>query len=265
MEVPALSVQDLTVRYPGSDTDAVRHVSLDLRSDKVVVVGPNGCGKTTLLKTVLGLTPVTSGSVRVFGRDVRTVRGELGVGTNLAEVYRLMTVPVGGLLSLWSDLKGGSEEEVRRWVEEFGLQEILGRPLHRLSTGQMKLVGDLLALAYGPRLVLLDEPFDDVDFGRRHRYIELLARSSAAVMMNTHEIELLPAFPSWGLYFMFEGQLIGRFRAGDLDRLYVNRGPRPEALATFRTSVGEVSVTLDQGDVPMKGASNLSYLLERVA
>jgi ABC-type multidrug transport system ATPase subunit len=260
-----LSVHDLTVRYPGSDNDAVAGVSLELDRDRIVVVGPNGCGKTTLIKAALGLTPVTKGWIRVLGRDVRTIRGELGVGTNLADVYRLMTIPVDGLISIWSALKNGSETLVREWIRDFGLQEILSRPLHRLSTGQTKLVGDLLALGYSPNLLLLDEPFDNVDFGRRHRYIELLSKSSATVMMNTHELDLLHAVPDWGLYFMFEGQLIGRFRASDIDRLYVSRGIRPGALATFRTPVGEVSVTLDAGDVPMKGSSNLSYLLERVA
>jgi ABC-type multidrug transport system ATPase subunit len=262
---PALSIQDLTVRYAGSTSDAVSGASLEVGAERVVIVGPNGCGKTTLLKAALGLTPVTRGTVRVLGHDVRTVRGEVGVGTNLAEVYRLMTIPVGGLLSLWAELKGGSDAEVRGWIDEFGLQDVLDRPLHRLSTGQTKLVGDLLALAHTPRLVLLDEPFDNVDFGRRHRYIELLRRSAAAVVMNTHELELLSAFPSWVLYFMFEGQLIGPFRAADLDRLYVSRGERPGAVATFRTGTGAFSVTLDAGEVPMKGSSNLGYLLERVA
>jgi ABC-type multidrug transport system ATPase subunit len=262
---PELSIQDLSVRYRGSDSDAVAHASMELRGERVVVVGPNGCGKTTLLKAALGLTPVTSGSVRVLGQDVRSIRGELGVGTNLADVYRLMTVPIDGLITIWSDLKGGSESEVRGWFDRFGLTSVLDRPLHQLSTGQTKLVGDLLALAYSPRLLLLDEPFDNVDFGRRHRYIELLRRSPAAVVMNTHELELLNAFPDWGLYFMFEGALLGPFRARDLDRLYVSRGVRPGALATLRTPVGEFSVTLDSGDVPMKGSSNLSYLLEKVA
>jgi ABC-type multidrug transport system ATPase subunit len=260
-----LSIDDLRVRYPGSASDAVSGVTLELDHDRVVVVGPNGCGKTTVLKAALGLAPVTHGTVRVLGQDVRTVRGEVGVGTNLAEVYRLMTVPVDGLITLWSDLKGGGEPQLRQWVDEFGLKEVLGRPLHRLSTGQEKLMGDLLALGHDPKLLLLDEPFDNVDFGRRHRYIELLSRSPASVVMNTHEIELLHAFPDWGLYFMFEGRLIGRFRARDIDRLYLSRGVRAGALATFGTSIGTISVTLDSGDVPMKGSSNLSYLLERVA
>jgi ABC-type multidrug transport system ATPase subunit len=261
----ALSVRDLTVRYPHSDSDAVSGASLELGHEKIAIVGPNGSGKTTLLKAALGLVPITMGSVRVLGHDVRTVRGEVGVGTNLEEVYRLMTVPVDGLISIWSELTGRSDEEVRRWIDDFGLGEVLERPLFHLSTGQTKLVGDLLAIAFSPRLLLLDEPFDNVDFGRRRKYIDLLARSPAAVALGTHELDLLPSFPGWGLYFMFEGQLIGRFVAADIDRLYVSRGQRADALANFRTSIGEVAVTLDDGDVPMKGVSNLSYLLDRIA
>ena len=260
-----LSLRDLTVRYPGSDTDAVVAASLELGHEKIAIVGPNGSGKSTLLKAALGLAPVSKGSVRVLGSNVGIVRGEVGVGTNLPEVYRLMTVPVDGLISIWADLKGRPDTEVRQWIQDFGLGAVLGRPLFRLSTGQTKLVGDLLALSFSPRLLLLDEPFDNVDFGRRRKYLDVLARSPAAVAMSTHELELLHFFPEWGLYFMFEGQLIGPFRATDIDRLFVSRGPQPGALATFRTSIGEFSVTLDVGSVPMKGASNLSYLLERLA
>ena len=261
----ALSLRNLRVRYAHSDLDAISDVSLELGPEKIAIVGPNGSGKTTLLKATLGLAPVSGGSVHVLGHDVRTVRGELGVGTNLEEVYRLMTVPVDGLIAIWAGLTGGPEEEIRRWISEFGLSGVLARPLFRLSTGQSKMIADLLALAFSPRLVLLDEPFDNVDFGRRRRYIDLLNRTAAAVALSTHELDLLPALPEWGLYFMFEGRLIGRFRAGDIDRLHVSRGHRPDALATFRTSIGDVSVTLDRGDVPLKGVSNLGYLLDRIA
>lgn len=262
----ALSFEAVSVRYPGSERDALVQASLTIDTGgKGVIVGPNGSGKSTLLRAALGLTPISRGTVRVLGRDVQSIRGETGVGTNLEEVYRLMTIPVDGLISLWAGLKGGAEAKVRQWINEFGLTSVLDRPLFRLSTGQTKLIGDLLALGFSPGLLLLDEPFDNVDFGRRRQYIELLSRTSAAVLMNTHELDLLHSFPEWDLYFMFDGQLVGRFHARDIDRLYVNRGVRSGALATFRSSLGEVSVTLDSGDFPMKGASNLSYLLDRIA
>ena len=261
----ALEIRHLMVRYATKGAWAVRDVSLSVATERRVIVGPNGSGKSTLLKAALGLVPIDSGVVRVLGHDVRTIRAETGVGTNLEEVYRLMTIPVEGLIRLWAQLKGCDEEGLRHEFDAFGLEEAMGRPLFQLSTGQGKLVGNLLALAGEPRLLLLDEPFDNVDFGRRRRYIERLGRSRAAIVMNTHELDLLPSFPDWDLSFMFEGQLIGRFRTGDIDRLYVSRGRRPKALATFDTSLGTVSVTFDEGEVPMKGASNLSYLLERIA
>ncbi len=260
-----LSVRDLRVRYPGASVDAVAGASLELGPEKVVLVGPNGSGKSSLLRAALGLAPVRGGSVAVLGRDVRTVRGETGVGTNLEEVYRLMTLPVGRLVSLWADLKGGRPEPVYRGIEEFGLAEVLGRPLFRLSTGQAKLVGNLLALAFDPRLLLLDEPFDNVDFPRRRRCIELLVRSPAAILLTTHELDLLHSLPGWGLCFMLDGQLVGRFRADDIDRLYASRGEVPGALSVLRTADGAVSFTLDRGDVPLRGVSNLGYLRDRVA
>ena len=260
-----LSFRNVTVRYPGSGADAVSGASLELKHEKIVIVGPNGCGKSSLLKAALGLAPVTRGTVHVLGEDVRTVQGQTAVGTNLEEVYRLMTVPVGRLIPIWAGLKGGSGEPLREAIDAFGLSTVLDRPLFRLSTGQAKLVGNLFALAFSPRLVLLDEPFDNVDFARRRKCIELLLGSDASIALNTHELDLLHSFPDWGLFFMFDGQLVGRFRAGDIDRLYVNRGTRKDSLAEFRTGLGEVSVTIDHGEVPMKAAANLDYLLDRIS
>jgi ABC-2 type transport system ATP-binding protein len=262
---PILSIRGLLVRYRDAESDAISGVSLAIGEEKVVIVGPNGSGKSTLLKAVLGLAPVTSGIVEVLGSDVRAIRGATAVSTNLEEVYRLMTVPVGKLIAIWAGLKGGAPTQVMQWFDDFGLQGVLARPTFRLSTGQMKLVGNLLALAFDPQLVLLDEPFDNLDFGRRRKYAELLRRTSATVIMNTHELDLLHLFPDWGLYFMFDGQLIGRFRAGDIDRLYVNRGAVAGSLGAFATPVGTISVTLDRGDLPLKGISNLGYLLDRLS
>jgi ABC-type multidrug transport system ATPase subunit len=259
-----LSIRDLTVRYPGSGADAVAHVSLEVRDERNVIVGANGSGKTSLLRAALGLLPMDGGSVRVFGQHVGQIRGETRVGTNLAEVYRLMTLPVDRLITVWCELKGASEGQMREWFREFGLIGHLDRPIHRLSTGQMKTVGDLLALCGPAELLLLDEPFDNVDFARRRRYLDLLAGFPAGVVMNTHELDLLHFVPDWRLFFMFEGHLVGPFLARDLDRLYVSKGPRPDEVARFDSSFGAISVTLDEGDLPMKGVSNLGYLLERI-
>lgn len=243
----------------------MRNVNLSLGTERVVVVGPNGSGKTTLLRAILGLAPITSGTARVFGQDVSTVRGELRVSTNLAEVYRLISLPVRDLLPIFARLKGGDPAALARRVHEFELEGTLDRKIYELSTGQQKLLGVLLALSAGPGLLLLDEPFDNVDFSRRRRLAALLQEQSGAALLSTHELELLRLFDGWHLAFMFEGRLVGPFETANVDRLFLSRGRVPDALAILETSAGVFSVTLDRGDLPVKNATSLTALVEQLA
>ncbi len=231
----------------------------------MVVVGANGSGKTTLIRSILGLIRPTAGAISLDGRDVRTIQGDPGLSTNLAEVYRLMSLPVRDLVRLYALLKGGDPAEMEGRLREFELDPVLGKRLHELSTGQQKLVGDLFAVCFQPRLVLLDEPFDNVDFARRRRLVRLLQELSADVLLNTHELELLGSFSGWRLGLMFEGRLLGPFSVAELDRLYLTRGVAPEALAVLETSLGTFSVTRDAGDRPVKSATSLNALVESLA
>ncbi len=260
-----LDVRGLKVTFAGATTPALRGIDLRLDKAKMVVVGANGSGKTTLIRAVLGLVPATAGSIAVDGKDVRTIRGEPGLSTNLAEIYRLMSLPVRDLVRLFALLKGGDPAEMEGHLRAFELDPVLGKRLYELSTGQQKLVGDLFAVCFGPRLILLDEPFDNVDFARRRRLVGLLRALPADILLNTHELELLGSFADWQLGLMFEGQLLGPFSVAELDRLYLTRGNVPEALAVLRTSVGLFSVTRDAGDRLVKSATSLTALVESLA
>ena len=260
-----LEISHLTLTYPGGHSPALRDVSLALDREKMVVVGANGSGKSTLLKAALGLVPVPRGTVHLRDRDVNDITGDLGITTNLGEVYRLMYVPVGDLIRVYAELKGGDPREIEGRFHDFELEETLRHRMHELSTGQQKMVGNLLAMSFQPELVLLDEPFDNVDFTRRRQYVELLQSHDGPLLLNTHEFELLRHFSDWDLGFMFEGQLLGRFRVADLDRLYVSRGEAPGALAVLHTRLGAFSITRDHGDVPLKGATSLNAVMEGIA
>lgn len=260
-----LEIAELSVQYRRGRTSAIRDVSLRLESEKLIVVGANGSGKTTLIRAVLGLAPIRSGTVRVFGEDVRTVRGATSVSTNLADVYRLVSLPVRDLLPVFAHLKGVDLAPLLDRVREFEIEDALDKRIFELSTGQQKLVGDLLAVSRGSGLVLLDEPFDNVDFSRRRRLARLLQELPAEVLLSTHELELLRLFEGWRLAFMFEGRLFGPFPTAEIDRLYLARGRHPGALAVIETSVGTFSVTLDHGDIPVKSATSLNALVEAIA
>jgi ABC-type multidrug transport system ATPase subunit len=260
-----LQVEDLTVSY-GKHTEGpvLKSVGLNLSDEKAVIVGPNGSGKSTLFKAVLGLAPIQSGTVKVFGTDVREERGDMRVSTNLAEVYRLAYVRVRDLVSVFAELKGGNPNEALEMFHDFELDSTLGKRMHELSTGQAKMFGNILAVSFAPKLVLLDEPFDNVDENRRRRFIEILKKIDAEMLIITHEFNLLQRLADWSIYFMMEGKLWGNFSASQLDRLYITKGEAKDSLAVMETSLGRLSVTLDHGDVAVKTVTNLNALLEQV-
>ncbi|MGI0079389.1 MAG: ATP-binding cassette domain-containing protein, partial [Nitrososphaerales archaeon] len=255
----------LTVSYGRhADSPVLKSVALNLKGEKSVIVGPNGSGKSTLFKAVLGLAPIQSGSVKVFGTDVRQVRGDIRTSTNLAEVYRLAYVKTRDIVGIFAELKSGSPEAPLKMFHDFELDSILKKKIHELSTGQQKMFGNILAVSFSPKLVLLDEPFDNVDESRRRRFIDVLKDLDSEIVIITHEFNLLSRLSDWALYFMMEGKLWGKFFASQLDRLYITRGEAKDALAVMDTSLGKLSVTLDHGDIAVKTATNLNALLEQV-
>lgn len=261
-----LQIEQLFVSYDGKQNDSIlKGVNLSVnQNEKAVVVGPNGSGKSTLFKAALGLAPVTSGEIKLFGTPVSKEEREIRVSTNIVDVYRLIYLPARDLVNIFAELKGKTPDLALNLFREFELDAVLGKRLHELSTGQQKMFGNIMAVSFNPKLVLLDEPFDNVDENRRRRFIEVLRNLDAEIVIITHEFNLLSRLGDWGLYFMLEGKLWGKFSVSQLDRLYISRGKVAGALDVMETSLGKLSVTLDHGDVAVKTASNVNALLEKV-
>ena len=258
-----LEVHDLRVQY-GKNT-VLRGVNLTVNGEKVLLIGPNGSGKSTLFKAALGLAPIAGGKIFVFGSEVRDAKEVLKVSTNLEEVYGLLSLSVRDLISMFSELKGVGNARAFELIREFELEDVLDKKLYHLSTGQKKMVCNIMAIGSNPELLLLDEPFESVDQSRRRRLIDLLNQMKAEVLMSTHELDLLRYFSGWKLYFILEGKVWGKFDASMLDRLYISRGKVEGSISVMETSLGIFSVTLDRGDVKVSSATSLSSLLERVA
>ncbi len=215
-----LQIENLTVSYEKHSGDPVlKGVNLTVSNEKAVIVGPNGSGKSTLFKAVLGLTPIREGSVKVFGTEARNKKNDTRVSTNLAEVYRLAYVRLRDLVKIYAELKAGDPDQSFKMFRDFELESILRKRMHELSTGQAKMFGNIIAVSFSPKLVLLDEPFDNVDENRRRRFIEVLRNLDSETIIITHEFNLLQRLADWGLYFMLEGKLWGKFLASQLDRL----------------------------------------------
>jgi energy-coupling factor transport system ATP-binding protein len=201
---PAVSCDNLVFSYPGSELLALAGVSLELRAGEYVgVVGPNGGGKSTLLRLINGLLRTDSGNVRVGGLDPASepylVRRRVGM---------LFQNPENGLVAPFveDDVAFGLENlgvertEMRRRVREairaVGLEGYERREPHTLSGGEKQRVALAGLLALDPEVLFLDEPTSMLDAAGRAEVLERLValRGSRTVVHVTHHLdELLDA------------------------------------------------------------------------
>lgn len=195
-----LQATDLSVGYPGRVVGS--GLSLVLRAGEVLaLLGPNGCGKTTLLKTLLGLLPALGGAVELQGKPL--------AHWPLAERAReLAYVPQGqastfGFTALEMVLMGRTahqgliarptahdRELAHHALQRVGMAHLANRSVHHISGGERQLVLIARALAQQPRAVLLDEPTASLDFGNQGlvmRAIRTLAMEGLAVLFTTHD------------------------------------------------------------------------------
>ena len=161
------------------------------------LLGHNGAGKTTLVNQVVGLLRPTSGSIRIDGRDVVA---DPGLARRLCSFQAQAQVPIDGLtprqaIDLLGQLRGLSTGEVQRrrqrLVEALDLGEWLDVDAARLSGGVKRLVAFAMAAVAPGRMVMLDEPTNDVDPVRRRlmwRQVRALADHGAAVLLVTHNV-----------------------------------------------------------------------------
>lgn len=261
-----LELFELSVRYGEKNSRfSLDKVTMSLKNEKAVIVGPNGSGKTTLLKSILGLSPISSGTAKVYGTDVKRISNDIRVSTNIVDVYRLLRLNVEDIIELYSELKNSTPEEPEQMLADFGLKSVRRKKMYQLSAGEQKMICNIMALSFSPGLILLDEPFDNVDQARRLSLASMLNETDGEIILNTHEFDLLNRLADWDMYFMIEGKLFGKFRVSQLKDLYLNKGEIPGGLSFVDTSYGKFSITEKSGEVPIFGARSFDYALDEVA
>ena len=213
-----LDVSQLVVRYPGLARPAVDGVTLGLRAGDIgVLIGPSGCGKTTLLRAVAGLEPVYAGEIRLGGEVVGQAGASVPpeqrrVGMVFQDYALFPHLDVGHNIAfgLHGMPKAGRRARVAEVLDLVGLQGIEQRFPHELSGGQQQRVALARALAPRPRLLLLDEPFSNLDVDLRERLAHevraILKAAGATALFVTHD--QLEAFAIGDLIgVMHEGRL----------------------------------------------------------
>ena len=245
-----LKIDGMTVSF--GDNIVLNKASLEIQArSKCVIVGANGSGKTTLLKALLGLVDISCGSVLYNGKDLRESSRELDVSSNLPECYRFLPISCNDLVSAYGLIKGFDGNDLINRLRRFSLQEILEQKPWKLSTGQQKILFTLMAIGGNGGLVILDEPFENVDFERRKLLFDLVNGTDASVILSTHDLGILGIMREWRMYILVMGKLLGPLDPTMAGRYYFNRGS--EEGAVYRVSIDEksFSITVDHGEMPM--------------
>ena len=203
-----ITLRGVSFRFPGAHEPAVEDVTLEvIAGERLGVLGPNGGGKTTLIRLCLGLIEPTAGSVRVFGLPPRVAaRNALvgvvaqGVSAELAfplSVRQVAAMAAQRSLEPWRSPSAEDRERVEHAIELVGMSDLADRPIGKLSGGQVQRTLIARAIAPRPRLLLLDEPTVGIDVSGQQRFVELLDRVqrelSLTVVMVTHDLRSLAA------------------------------------------------------------------------
>ncbi len=190
---PIVSVRNLVKQF--GRFAALRGVTADFSPGRLcAILGDNGAGKTTLLRTLAGLSQPTRGSTTLLGsNDLRTVRAQIGYMAHPSLLYDEMS----GLENLryFAQLYGITDpERCAQVIRAVNLNPDLTRPVGQYSQGMRQRMSLARALLNDPKILLLDEPFSNVDVRSAREMVSLLVEMRNAgktLFVVTHQAALL--------------------------------------------------------------------------
>ncbi len=200
---PVVVIENVSFTYGGPLV--LEHVDLTVEEREFLgVVGPNGGGKSTLLKILLGLLEPASGTVRLLGREPVRARREVGYVPQFATFPREFPISAEAVVlqgrlgrARFLGGYGGLDREIaRRAMREAEVLELRTRAIGTLSGGQLQRVMIARALASEPRILLLDEPTANIDLRAEKDIFDLLnhLRARMTILVVSHDIGFISQY-----------------------------------------------------------------------
>jgi zinc transport system ATP-binding protein len=209
---PAVSYEGLSFAYgqtgEGQPAPALKNITLRVEpGERLGILGPNGGGKSTLLKLTLGLLQGYTGRIQIFGLSPQEARRRRLIGyvpqrieAELAfplSVRQVVQMSAGLGCAWWRPLPVSIRQDVDRALDLVGAAALAERPVGKLSGGQLQRVMIARALACRPRLLLLDEPTVGIDVAGQQRFADLLRtlheELRLTIMVVSHDIRTIAA------------------------------------------------------------------------
>lgn len=210
---PAVEIDHVSYTYPATGLDARQREALSdvdftvAPGTRLGILGPNGGGKSTLIKLMLGLIRPSSGAVRVFGHSPARARkqGLIGYLPQRIEAERawplsveqVVAMPLAAKLRPWARLGDEDRAAVDNALRLLEVTDLRYRPIGALSGGQLQRVMIARAIAPRPRLLVLDEPMVGVDIAVQQRFAALIdtlhTELNLTTVVVTHDLRAIAA------------------------------------------------------------------------
>ncbi len=229
-----LEIENLTKKF--GDFTAVNNVSLQLEEGELFsIIGPNGSGKTTIIKNILGLLRPTEGDVLVGGKSVKDnpkeTKAKIGYIPDEPKIWSCITGEE--FLYFSGKLYGVSEEEIESRIPDllskFSLSGIEKKYFENYSRGNKQKFTILATLLHGPELILVDEPIVGLDPQSAEVAMDLLSKfvsDGGSVFMATHTLPVAQEYSS-RVGVLHKGELV---EVGSIDGLRDKMGDKEASL-----------------------------------
>jgi ABC-2 type transport system ATP-binding protein len=193
-----LIIEHLTKTY--GETKAVDDLSLHIRPGEIFgFIGHNGAGKSTTLKSAVGILPFDAGTITVCGKDIRTepvaCKKELAYIPDNPDLYEYMSgiKYLNFIGDVFAIPAAERQEKIRRYSDLFELTKDLAQPISSYSHGMRQKLSVIAAWLHSPKLIIMDEPFVGLDPKASHLLKEMMREHcgrGGAIFFSTHVLEV---------------------------------------------------------------------------
>ncbi|MBM3237138.1 ATP-binding cassette domain-containing protein [Candidatus Poribacteria bacterium] len=224
-----IAKQNVTVEIQNVTKTFSKHIAVDDLSLTVPqgsiygFIGPNGSGKTTTLRMIMGIIYPDSGAIRVFGEDVYGSRSDrIGYLPEERGLYKNMKVRE--ILQFYGELKSGRNvtKEVDRWLERFDLNDWANKKVETLSKGMSQKVQFIATVVSQPEMLILDEPFTGLDPVNvdviKSAVLDLQARGTT-IILSTHDMNVAETMCDF-IFMIFKGRKVLDGTLGSIQEAY---------------------------------------------